>query len=1515
MKKQKNKQAIKASKLAKAENKLKHQAEQIITVKNAEGEPNTQAKILVQNKIDYTPKVSVIIPVYNVEEYLRECLDSVVNQTLKEIEIICVDDGSTDKSLEILKEYAKKDNRITVISQENLHAGVARNAGLAVAKGEYLSFLDSDDFFELNMLEETYKKAKADDADIIMFNAYLFNDVEKKDIEVSWTLRADWVNSYQVFNYKNIPDLVFRLSNCWVWNRLYKSSFINKYRLNFQSLRCANDTYFSCISQVLAKKIIILDIRLVHYRTNRENSHNTTSSSVRQRSPQDLLNCFITIYKKLKEIKVFNTIEKSYMTVAIEHIFWSKNGIACNKEAYIKFVTYFVKEYKELFRKQSFNSDNNEINKKYVSLRNILVDNGCFNEIPKRVFYVWGANEPKKQSVIDCMKTWYKFLPEYEIIEINENSVEYFNFKDELKHNKWFATVYDKKMWAYVADYIRVNTLYKSGGIYFDTDVSVIKNMDKFLHEKSFVGIQMSSLDGTGDWVEPAICGSQKNNLFFKGVASFYNTLIWKEPIYTMPQVFNYFLKKYDIFPFPEKRKQKIIYLSDITIYPERYFIPYRFRSQYDPNCIEKDTYTIHWWSGSWVKPEILEFLQNKHKAHNGIKVSVIVPVYNTGLYLRECLDSIINQTLKEIEIICINDGSTDNSLDILNEYAKKDKRIIIINQKNQGLACSRNNALKIVKGEYLQFVDSDDVIKIDACEKLYRKAQKNNLDMLSFSGYNFSISKDQREENKYWSFEWTPLLKGKEIFNYKDCKSFMNKIAVSSCLTIYKRELIEKNNLYFPPHICYEDNLFFLKAFTKSERISFDKTEYYMRRIHSEAITQNMNKNFIDYIYITDLVLNYLDKFDKSLYDIYVNAYIGRCTSIYKSLDKQYQKKYKKRLKILLKKYGCNQVHRLEKKNYIRAYLQFIFNKINFAKTTRKLSLLQLKSARIDIKNFGNENNAIGIETSAKVSKPTWFLDKQGQGQIVESSKKFQSLKIKAIQDGKLRLDFRGQDKRFEGVRFPVWIDYKSIKIDGKEILSAPVATWHDKPFRYEMPVKNGQIVKVDVVQKYHQYTKDELKDVILKLNPNSDYIKENIDKITDRIYKKIFKNQTPYVPFVMRLKSEFQAKLKLLQNKFSFAHKIAPLTDLILQNQKQTLQALQEIKTKNAALENQNKELKKEIDILKNTVNQKLVVMEENLAHKLGEQKEVALQNKDNIITDINQVKENLQTKVKDFQDSVNQKLVKLDNLQENLNALSSLKEINLAQKDELNALSKMLGEQNSQFLDNVRELQYKSQRHYQELNFADLLHDSTSNSPWLKDKNFALYGWAANYSFIYTLFRILDNVKPAHILEMGLGQTSVLTSQYVANNNHEAKLDIIENDESWIKVYEPKLAKSQNIKLHQCDIEFIDYDGAQSRKYKEINKITKDKKYNLIIVDGPFGGGQKLPRSNIVELVEHNLAQDFIIIFDDAERKGEQNTIAQTKAKLTELGIEFGTQQRDALKSQYLIFSKSYELAKYL
>ena len=114
----------------------------------------------------------------------------------------------------------------------------------------------------------------------------------------------------------------------------------------------------------------------------------------------------------------------------------------------------------------------------------------------------------------------------------------------------------------------------------------------------------------------------------------------------------------------------------------------------------------------------------------------------------------------------------------------------------------------------------------------------------------------------------------------------------------------------------------------------------------------------------------------------------------------------------------------------------------------------------------------------------------------------------------GNLFLVFRADDKRYNGTRFRLWVDYKSIKINGKEQLSAPVQTWHDKPYRFEMPVKDGQVINIEVAQQYHQYTKDELKDVILKLNPNSDYIRQNIKRLTDKIYNKItVKPSTPRV------------------------------------------------------------------------------------------------------------------------------------------------------------------------------------------------------------------------------------------------------------------------------------------------------------------------------------------------------------------------------------------------------------------
>ena len=129
---------------------------------------------------DSSIKFSIIVPVYNVEKFLRESLDSIISQTLKDFEVICVNDGSTDNSLDILEEYAKNDSRFKIISQENQGQGIARNKAIDIAQGKYLLFVDPDDWIETNALEQIWNKAEATDANIVQFNYEIYNDLTQK---------------------------------------------------------------------------------------------------------------------------------------------------------------------------------------------------------------------------------------------------------------------------------------------------------------------------------------------------------------------------------------------------------------------------------------------------------------------------------------------------------------------------------------------------------------------------------------------------------------------------------------------------------------------------------------------------------------------------------------------------------------------------------------------------------------------------------------------------------------------------------------------------------------------------------------------------------------------------------------------------------------------------------------------------------------------------------------------------------------------------------------------------------------------------------------------------------------------------------------------------------------------------------------------------------------------------------------------------------------------------------------
>jgi glycosyltransferase involved in cell wall biosynthesis len=196
-------------------------------------------------------------------------MDSILSQTHKEIEVICVDDGSQDKTRDIINQYQVKDNRVMLICQENSYAGVARNNGIKQATGDYAVFLDSDDYFETDMVELMLKSAQENCADIVLCDAYYLNNLTEEISEPTWILRKDFIpEGKKVFNYKDIPEGIFSISLSVPWNKMFKMEFMRREKLYFQDTQRSNDEFFVGLSMVVAEKISFVDKRLVYYRTN-----------------------------------------------------------------------------------------------------------------------------------------------------------------------------------------------------------------------------------------------------------------------------------------------------------------------------------------------------------------------------------------------------------------------------------------------------------------------------------------------------------------------------------------------------------------------------------------------------------------------------------------------------------------------------------------------------------------------------------------------------------------------------------------------------------------------------------------------------------------------------------------------------------------------------------------------------------------------------------------------------------------------------------------------------------------------------------------------------------------------------------------------------------------------------------------------------------------------------------------------------------------------------------------------
>lgn len=270
------------------------------------------------------------------------------------------------------------------------------------------------------------------------------------------------------------------------------------------------------------------------------------------------------------------------------------------------------------------------------------------------------------------------------------------------------------------------------------------------------------------------------------------------------------------------------------------------------------------------------------------VKVSVVVPVYNTENYLEGSIKSLLNQTEQDIELIFIDDGSTDNSYKILSKYAKIDKRIIIKKIENSGPGVARNIGLDIAKGEYVIFLDADDLFSKELVEVLYRKAKQGNADVTICSALRYdeilNLEKPFIDALKFHSIPY-----GKSSFSPKEANQTLFQITGAFAWNkLFRREFLKSNNLKFYDSYCYEDMALVYPALIRAEKIAVTHQELIKYRINAgESLSDNRDKYWKALIEVLSYLDNDIQKMGK--YSMYEQTYLNKVATILTQVFRAY--------------------------------------------------------------------------------------------------------------------------------------------------------------------------------------------------------------------------------------------------------------------------------------------------------------------------------------------------------------------------------------------------------------------------------------------------------------------------------------------------------------------------------------------------------------------------------------------------------------------------------------------------
>ena len=412
-------------------------------------------------------KVSVIVPVYNTEKYLKKCLDSLVQQTLEEIEIIVVNDGSPDNSQAIIDRYVKEyPQKIVAYCKENGGLGDARNFGIDHANGEYIGFVDSDDWVDKKMFQSMYEMAQKENDDIVICDFIEINDGWKSG-HIAYGYRGD----KETQPIEKYMFLLYSLEPATACNKIYRRSlfYIKKFPIQWYE-----DVATTPILLSYANKIAYLPIALYYYRQV-ENSITKATRDMRT----------------LEIMKAWNSCLTEVQSDFMEPMEAAVYKSICT---FLYFKPEFAQDFIDYAKKKQVIFSKNIIIKGWINAGE--VENLFEKElIPKKIHYFWFGGNPKSELILRCIESWKKHAPDYEIIEWNESNCN-------IHVNKYVEEAYAAGKWAFVSDYFRMEKVGEYGGIYLDTDIEIMKEPSRLLLDTAFFAFE------TKDAVNACIFGA-----------------------------------------------------------------------------------------------------------------------------------------------------------------------------------------------------------------------------------------------------------------------------------------------------------------------------------------------------------------------------------------------------------------------------------------------------------------------------------------------------------------------------------------------------------------------------------------------------------------------------------------------------------------------------------------------------------------------------------------------------------------------------------------------------------------------------------------------------------------------------------------------------------------------------------------------------------------------------------------------------------------------------------------------